>query len=101
MYGCLTSRVAVPLDSIYHGTKFGLERLSEPIQYELEPFGIKVILTEPGAIGSNFWKNLKMAAKASCLDNNNNSPHRQLADNILETFKQIEQNTIHHLKLQR
>ena len=88
-------RVAIPVDSIYHGTKFALEGLSESIQYELEPFGIKVILIEPGAIGSNFWKNLKMAAKASSLDNNNNSPYRQLVDNILGTFKQIEQNTIH------
>jgi hypothetical protein len=34
-----------------------------------------------------------MAAKASGL-NNNNSPYRQLANNVLETFKQIEQNTI-------
>jgi short-subunit dehydrogenase len=89
-------RIAVPLDSIYHGTKFALEGLSESIQYELEPFGIKIILIEPGAIGSNFWKNLKVAAKASGLDNkNNNSPYRQLANNVLETFKQIEQNTIH------
>jgi short-subunit dehydrogenase len=36
-------RVAVPLDSIYHGTKFALEGLSESIQYELEPFGINLI----------------------------------------------------------
>ncbi|MFL6411389.1 MAG: SDR family NAD(P)-dependent oxidoreductase [Nitrososphaeraceae archaeon] len=88
-------RVAIPLDSIYHGTKFALEWLSESIQYEVEPFGIKIILIEPGSIGSNFWKNLKMAAKASGLDNNDNSPYRQLSNNILDTFKQIEQNTIH------
>jgi NAD(P)-dependent dehydrogenase (short-subunit alcohol dehydrogenase family) len=88
-------RVAIPLDSIYHGTKFALEGLSESIQYEVEPFGIKIILIEPGSIGSNFWKNLKMAAKASGLDNNDNSPYRQLSNNILDTFKQIEQNTIH------
>jgi short-subunit dehydrogenase len=60
-------RVAIPLDSIYHGTKFALEGLSKSIQYEVEPFGIKIILIEPGSIGSNFWKNLKMAAKASGL----------------------------------
>jgi short-subunit dehydrogenase len=90
-------RIAVPLDSIYHGTKFALEGLSESIQYELESFGIKIILIEPGAIGSNFLKNLKMAAKASGPDTNknNNSQYRQLANNVLETFKQIEQNTIH------
>ena len=42
--------------SAYVGTKFALEGLSESIAYELEPFGIKVILIEPGAIGSNFMK---------------------------------------------
>jgi short-subunit dehydrogenase len=58
-------RIAFPFDSIYHGTKFALEGLSESIQYELEPFGIKIILIEPGAVGSNFWKNLKAAVKAN------------------------------------
>src|SRR5215216_2093641 len=78
-------RISIPQYSIYNGTKFALEGLSESIQYELEPFGIKIILIEPGAIGSNFWKNLKVAAKASGLDNkNNNSPYRQLANNVLE-----------------
>ena len=62
-------RVAVPLDSIYHGTKFALEGLSESLQYELASFGIKIILIEPGAVGSNFWKNLKIASKASSHDN--------------------------------
>jgi short-subunit dehydrogenase len=46
-------RIAVPLDSIYHATKFALEGLSESVQYEVESFGIKVILIEPGAVGSN------------------------------------------------
>jgi short-subunit dehydrogenase len=45
-------RIAIPFDSIYHGTKFALEGLSESMQYELEPFGIKIILIEPGAVGS-------------------------------------------------
>ena len=39
-------RIAIPFHSIYHATKFALEGLSESIQYELEPFGIKVILIE-------------------------------------------------------
>ena len=58
-------RIAVPLSSSYHGSKFALEGLSESIRYELEPFGIKVILIEPGAVGSNFWKNIKIAKSSS------------------------------------
>jgi NAD(P)-dependent dehydrogenase (short-subunit alcohol dehydrogenase family) len=84
-------RIAIPLDSIYHGTKFALEGLSESIQYELEPFGIKIILIEPGAIGSNFWKNLKMATKIS---DPNIAVYRQLENNMSEALKQMVQNTI-------
>lgn len=87
-------RIAIPLDSIYHGTKFALEGLSESIQYELEPFGIKIILIEPGAVGSNFWKNLKMASSSSDPSNTNNPPYRQLANSISESFKQMVHNVI-------
>jgi short-subunit dehydrogenase len=87
-------RIAVPLDSIYHGTKFALEGLSESLQYELEPFGIKIILIEPGAVGSNFWKNLKIASKTTSPDNID-SPYKQIVNNVSESFKQMEQNTIH------
>src|SRR5919198_5552532 len=89
-------RIAIPLDSIYHATKFALEGLSESIQYELEPFGIKIILIEPGAVGSNFWKNWKMVAKASSHENkNSDTPYKQIEYNMLESFKQMEQNAIH------
>ena len=87
-------RMAFPLDSIYHATKFALEGLSESIQYELEPFGIKVILIEPGAIGSNFWKNMKTARKSS-ESGITDPPYRQLTINMSKAFKQAAQNTTH------
>jgi short-subunit dehydrogenase len=83
-------RIAIPLSSSYHGSKFALEGLSESIQYELEPVGIKVILIEPGAVGSNFWKNIKIAKSSSDF----NSPYTQFGNKILKAYKQIEQNTI-------
>ena len=57
----LGGRISFPLNSPYHATRFALEGLSESTRYELEPFGIKIILIEPGGVGSNFMKNLKMA----------------------------------------
>ena len=84
-------RVAVPLDSIYHGTKFALEGVSECIRYELGPFGIKIILVEPGAVGSNFWKNLKMTSESS----SPHSPYRQIIDNVSEIFSKMTENVIH------
>jgi short-subunit dehydrogenase len=83
-------RIAIPLSSSYHGSKFALEGLSESIWYELEPFGIKVILIEPGAVGSNFWKNIKIAKSSS----DSNSPYTQFGNKILKAYEQMEQNTI-------
>jgi len=45
---------AFPLGSLYHGTKFAVEGLSEGLQYELAPAGIKVKVIEPGAIKTDF-----------------------------------------------
>ncbi len=56
--------VPFPVISAYVGTKFALEGLSESMSYELEPFGIKVILIEPGAIGSNFMKGSVLSKRA-------------------------------------
>ncbi len=86
-------RIAVPFHSGYHGTKFAVEGLSESTRYELEPFGIKTILIEPGAVGSSFWRNMKKAAKTSSLDNV--SPYKQMANNMSEAQKQMAQNSMH------
>lgn len=72
-------RVAIPLDSIYHGTKFALEGISESIRYETLPFGIRVVMVEPGAIKTNFFKNLKIAKVTS---NSPNSPYVSLMNDL-------------------
>ena len=48
-------RVTFPLYSIYHATKFAVEGFTESLQYELEPFGIRMKLVEPGAIKTDFF----------------------------------------------
>ena len=88
----LGGRISFPLNSPYHATKFALEGLSESVQYELEPFGIKTIIIEPGGIGSNFLKNLKMATKTS---DPLNSPYRSIENRVSEFFKHWSQNLMH------
>ncbi len=43
-------RFGEPLGSWYHATKFAVEGLSDSIRMELAPFGIRVVVIEPGAI---------------------------------------------------
>ncbi|MDQ6864934.1 MAG: SDR family oxidoreductase [Thermoproteota archaeon] len=82
--------IAFPVISAYVGTKFAIEGLSESIAYELEPFGIKVILIEPGAIGSNFMKGSVLPKRA--LDPQ--SPYSELVQKVtVKTRSQHENAT--------
>jgi NAD(P)-dependent dehydrogenase (short-subunit alcohol dehydrogenase family) len=47
-------RFDFPGGSAYVSTKFAVGGLSESMSYALEPFGIKVILIEPGFVKTNF-----------------------------------------------
>jgi NAD(P)-dependent dehydrogenase (short-subunit alcohol dehydrogenase family) len=62
--GSINGQIAFPVLSAYSATKFAIEGLSESIAYELEPFGIKVILIEPGPIRSNFMKGSLLPERA-------------------------------------
>lgn len=47
-------KITVPLGSLYHGTKFAVEGITEALHYEMEPIGVKVKIVEPGAIKTDF-----------------------------------------------
>ncbi len=47
-------QMTFPLGTLYHGTKFAVEGISEALHYELEAAGVKVKLIEPGMIATEF-----------------------------------------------
>jgi NAD(P)-dependent dehydrogenase (short-subunit alcohol dehydrogenase family) len=49
----LAGVVCPPFDGIYSGSKHALEALSEALYYELHPFGVRVLLIEPGGFATN------------------------------------------------
>ncbi len=49
-------KVPIPWMGIYSASKFAVEAISEVLRYELHPFGVKVIIIEPGAIATSFQK---------------------------------------------
>ncbi|MDI1241025.1 MAG: SDR family oxidoreductase [bacterium] len=59
----LGGRVAFPFSSLYNATKFAVEGFSESLQYELEPFKIRVKLIEPGPIKTDFYDRSQEVAR--------------------------------------
>ncbi|MCY4308198.1 MAG: SDR family oxidoreductase [Rhodobacteraceae bacterium] len=47
-------QMTFPLGTLYHGTKFAVEGLSESLHFELEAIGVRVKIIEPGMIATNF-----------------------------------------------
>ncbi|MFJ9683362.1 SDR family oxidoreductase [Streptomyces sp. NPDC101194] len=47
-------KVTFPLGTLYHGTKFAVEGLSEALHYELATIGVNVKLVEPGIVDTDF-----------------------------------------------
>ncbi len=47
-------KITFPLGTLYHGSKFAVEGMSEALSFELAAIGIKVKMIEPGMINTNF-----------------------------------------------
>ncbi len=47
-------KVSFPMGTLYHGSKFAVEGLSESLSFELSEIGIQVKMIEPGVINTNF-----------------------------------------------
>jgi NAD(P)-dependent dehydrogenase (short-subunit alcohol dehydrogenase family) len=71
--------------SAYVSTKFAVEGLSESMAYELEPFGIKVVLIEPWFIKTNVTNAMVIAKKAQ----ESSSPYLQMMQKIAANSSEI------------
>ena len=92
--GSLAGRIGFPLSSAYVSSKFALEGLAESLRYEVQNFGIHVILIEPGVIKTNFVDNIKIGNGIMALqnrDDNNtiddDSPYAEITNKRISAFK--------------
>ena len=81
-------RFGLPGSSAYVSTKFAVEGLSESISYELEPFGIKVVLVEPGVIKTNFVDGMVIARKSQ----DPKSPYSQIIQKMVTGLEEMMKN---------
>ena len=72
----VSGKLVTPANGTYSATKFALEALSDALRPELAPFGIQVVLVEPGSIKTQFHTTVE--ANAQEIFSNPNSPYRPL-----------------------
>jgi NAD(P)-dependent dehydrogenase (short-subunit alcohol dehydrogenase family) len=84
----VAGRFGYPGGSAYISTKFAVEGLSESMAYELEPFGIKVIIIEPGVIRTNIFNSVVVAKKSQ----DPNSPYAQIKQKVASSFERMMKN---------
>jgi NAD(P)-dependent dehydrogenase (short-subunit alcohol dehydrogenase family) len=79
-----------PLGTWYHATKFAVEGLSDCLRMELAPFGIDVVIIEPGAIRTE-WTGI---ARESLLQRSGHTAYAEQAQAHARLFDSSEKSTM-------
>jgi NAD(P)-dependent dehydrogenase (short-subunit alcohol dehydrogenase family) len=80
--GSIQGVVPVPFFPIYGATKAALSSLTDSLHYEIEPFGLRAIVIEPGRFRTSFSRNLVS-------DRNKASVYKGLMQAWLEGWSKI------------
>jgi len=56
--------IAIPFQSMYSASKFAIEGLTEALRLEVRPFGVRVVLVEPGDFATGFTANRRQIEPA-------------------------------------
>ncbi|MDN7675548.1 oxidoreductase [Burkholderia oklahomensis] len=80
-------KVYSPLGSWYHATKHAVEGWSDCLRLELQPFGIDVVIVEPGAIVTEFGD----VMLAPMLERSGNGPYAKMAAAVAAATKMLYQ----------
>jgi len=86
----VVGRIGFPASPAYISSKFALEGLSESLRFELAPFGVNVVIIEPGVIKTNFMKNMRMAEKSE-LD----TVYKDITDKVVSGVKMMAEMGTH------
>lgn len=82
----VAGRIARPLSSVYDATKHALEAISDGLRGELAPFGIQVVVIEPGFILTEF---LGVANERARDVIEQDSPYKPFFEGFAEGYKRM------------
>jgi NAD(P)-dependent dehydrogenase (short-subunit alcohol dehydrogenase family) len=83
----LAGLLAVPYQAFYSASKFAMEGLTEALRMEVKPFGIRVVLVEPGDFKTEFPANRRNTA-----DSEKSDVYREPAERCVGVMREEEKN---------
>jgi len=86
----VAGRIGFPVSSAYISSKFALEGLSESLRFELMPFGVNIIIVEPGVIKTQFFDSMKLAEKAQ-----KDSVYNDITEKVISGVKMMAEMGTH------
>lgn len=86
MMSSVAGLISPPLYGAYSGSKFALEGLSGSLRLELYPFGIDVVLIEPGYIVTNFATTAAEIARPY-FEAGGSGPYAKIYENSMKSSK--------------
>jgi len=76
--GSMGGRITFPVGGFYHATKYAVEAISDALRVEVRPFGIDVILVEPGLVRTNFESRLSESLEVGTSPRGAETPYADL-----------------------
>jgi len=80
----VAGRIGFPASPAYISSKFALEGLSECLRLEMAPFGVDVVIIEPGVIKTNFLNPVKLAKKSE-----SDTAYRDITSRVVSGVKMM------------
>lgn len=79
-------RVAMPVIGAYNASKFAMEALSDVLRVELAPFGVRVVVIEPGGSATAIWETSQNRAAGLTQQDANHNPYAPLIATVQNYF---------------
>jgi NAD(P)-dependent dehydrogenase (short-subunit alcohol dehydrogenase family) len=83
--GSLAGRISVPFQALYSASKFAIEGLTEALRLEVRPYGIRVVLIEPGDLATEFTAHRRRTAESQ-----QNTAYRERCETALRIMEASE-----------
>lgn len=92
-------RVVFPITGAYHMSKFALEAMSDALRIELAPFGVKVVVIQPGSSATAIWDTGRKHGEAALGSLENSGAYQPLVNAIMARAFERQKGTGFHPQL--